>query len=99
MKPFTLAVWITKFIASLVLLLAVVPGVMYFGGAYAVHRYEQRLAAKQVARDLQNDIENHDDFCETRRGQLKSNRGDAALRSVWQTQYNANCKASDAEQQ
>jgi hypothetical protein len=54
MKPFTLAVWITKFIASLVLLLAVVPAGLYFGATYAVHRYEQRQAAKQQAAEARN---------------------------------------------
>ena len=52
MKPFTVALWIAKLVASLALLLVAIPAGLFFGGAYAVTSYqEHKLAQAQRAKD------------------------------------------------
>jgi hypothetical protein len=42
MKPFSVALWIAKFVASLTLLLVVIPGAAFYGGTYAITSYQNR---------------------------------------------------------
>jgi len=51
MKPFKTALWITKFLASLVLLLGILPASLYVGGAYVWHKHEAHQWAEQAAAD------------------------------------------------
>jgi hypothetical protein len=52
MNPYSVALWITKFVATLALLLVAIPAGLFFGGAYAVAGYQEHKAVKvQRAKD------------------------------------------------
>jgi hypothetical protein len=51
MTPFRLALWIAKFVASLVLLLVIIPGAVYYGGMFATHEVIEWRAARKATRD------------------------------------------------
>ena len=46
MTPVKLALWISKFVVSLALLLVVIPTGVFYGGAYAVSAYQEHQATK-----------------------------------------------------
>lgn len=48
MNPVKAALWITKFVVTLALLLVVLPAVLYYGGVYAVVKYERHKKDRRV---------------------------------------------------
>jgi hypothetical protein len=48
MNPVTAALWITKFVVTLALLLVVMRAVFYYGGVYAVVKYERHKRERKV---------------------------------------------------
>jgi hypothetical protein len=50
MKPFPAALWLAKFIVSLVLLLVVIPTGLFYGGAYVIAKYKVWQRARENAR-------------------------------------------------
>ncbi len=48
MNPVKAALWITKFVVTLALLLVVMPAVLYYGGVYSVVKYERHKKERRV---------------------------------------------------
>jgi hypothetical protein len=54
MSPFKLALWITKFVGALVLLLVVIPYGLFLGGAYVTVKIADAYRAQQLATHLRD---------------------------------------------
>lgn len=55
-SPIGLAMWIVKFVFTLVLFFVVIPAGLFFGGTYAYGRYEARQADKAAADEYSTPI-------------------------------------------